>query len=200
VSASLVAAVPATDRTLVLAIRTGGPVAAPMYAILRPSIERTLARVLRGRPQEFEDLLQITYERVLRTVASGNFEERSQLKTWAGAIAAHVATDYLRRKSYEARLFEGLGAASIDPPLHIGTPERQLEARSEIRKVRGILSRMKPRYASVLVLHDLLGHSVAQVAEQLGMNTCATRSTLRRARQEFAKRCSYTLRACDQGP
>lgn len=193
--------VAALDRTLVRAIRTGGPVAAgPAYALLRPSIERTLTRVLRGRPQEFEDLLQITYERVLRTVAAGNFEERSQLKTWAGAIAAHVATDYLRRKSYEAKLFEGLGAASIDPPLPTGAPERQLEARSEVRKVLGVLSRMKPRFASILVLHDIFGYSVPQVAERLGMNTCAARSTLRRARQEFVKRCSYTLRPCDQGP
>jgi RNA polymerase sigma-70 factor (ECF subfamily) len=171
-----------------------------VYALLRPGIESTLLRVLRGRPQEFEDLLQTTYERVIRTVAAGAFEERSQLKTWAGAIAAHVATDYLRRKSYETRLFEGLGASSIDPPLATGTPERQLEARSEVRKALGVLSRMKPRYADVLVLHDLLGHSVPQVAERLSMNTSAVRSTLRRARQEFVRRCSYTLRPCDQGP
>ena len=126
--APAVALVPATDGALVQAIRTGGPLAAaPVCAILRPGIESTLLRVLRGRPQEFEDLLQITYERVIRTVAAGNFEGRSQLKTWAGAIAAHVATDYLRRKSYEARLFEGLGADSIDPPLPTRTPEGQLD-------------------------------------------------------------------------
>jgi len=170
-----------------------------MYANLRPSIERTLARVLRGRPQEFEDLLQITYERVIRTVAAGNFEGRSQLKTWAGAIAAHVATDYLRRKSCEARLFEGLGADSIDPPLPTRTPEGQLEARSEVRKALGVLSRMKPRYAKAIVLHDVFGHSVPQVAERLGINTGAARSTLRRARREFMQRCSYTLRPCSQG-
>jgi len=172
-----------------------------MYAFLRPGIERSLYRVLRHRPPEFEDLLQVTYERVIRTVAAGNFEGKSQLKTWASAIAANVATDYLRRRHYENLLFEGLGAASADPPPAATSTERklerQLEARSEVRMVQGILRRMKPRYAALLVLHDLLGHSVPHVAELLGMNPAAARSTLRRARQEFVRRHTPTSRPSD---
>lgn len=187
---------------MVQAIRQGDSVAAaPLYALLRPGIERSLYRVLRHRPPEFEDLLQVTYERVLRTVAAGNFEGKSQLKTWASAIAANVANDYLRRSHYEKRIFEGLGSASTDPPRPSTSArpelERQLEARSEVRMVQGILRRMKPRQAALLVLHDLLGHSVPQVAELLGMNPAAARSTLRRARQEFARRHTPTSRPCD---
>ncbi len=185
----------AIDQRLVQAIRRGDSVAAaPLYAFLRPGIERTLYRVLRHRPAEFEDLLQVTYERVIRTIAAGNFEGRSQLKTWASAIAANVATDYLRRRNYELRLFEGLGAGALAPAQLASSIERQIEARSEVRKVQGILRRMKPRYAALLVLHDLLGHSVPQVAELLDMNAAAARSTLRRARQEFARRCTPTSR------
>ncbi|HEU5075353.1 MAG TPA: sigma-70 family RNA polymerase sigma factor, partial [Polyangiaceae bacterium] len=109
----------------------------------------------------------------------------------------NVATDYLRRRKYELKLFEGLGTASIEPPRSTSLTERQLEARSEVRKVQGILRRMKPRYAALLVLHDLLGHSVPQVAELLGMNTAAARSTLRRARHEFVRRCTPTSRPSD---
>lgn len=178
------------DQRLVHAIRLGDPVAAaPMYALLRADIERTLYRVLRHRPSEFEDLQQVTYERVIRTIAAGSFEGRSQLKTWASAIAANVATDYLRRRNYELRLFE-LGDTSPEPSQSTTSIERQLEARSEVRKVQGVLRRMKPRYSALLVLHDLLGHSVPQVADLLGMNPAAARSTLRRARQDFARRCT----------
>lgn len=185
----------ATDERLVQAIRAGDrAAAAPLYAFLRPGIERTLYRVLRHRPAEFEDLLQVTYERVIRTIAAGNFEGRSQLKTWASAIAANVATDYLRRRNYELKLFEGLGAAAVAPPELASSIERQIEARSEVRKVQGILGRMKPRYAALLVLHDLLGHSVPHVAQLLKMNPAAARSTLRRARQEFVRRCTPTSR------
>src|SRR5688572_5444014 len=107
----------AADMRLVQAIRRGdAAAAAPLYAFLRPDIERTLYRVLRHRPAEFEDLRQVTYERVIRTIAAGNFEGRSQLKTWASAIAANVATDYLRRRNYELKLFEGLATTSSELP------------------------------------------------------------------------------------
>jgi len=194
-----------TDQRLVQAIRQGdSAAAAPLYALLRPGIERSLYRVLRHRPAEFEDLLQVTYERVIRTVAAGNFEGKSQLKTWASAIAANVATDYLRRRHCEKQIFEGLGAASTDPPrptISAGAElERQLEARSEVRMVQGILRRMKPSYAALLVLHDLLGHSIPQVAELLAMHPAAARSTLRRARQEFVRRHTPTSRPCAPEP
>lgn len=189
----------AADWGLVQAIRRGDSVAAaPLYAFLRADIERTLYRVLRHRPAEFEDLRQVTYERVIRTIAAGNFEGRSQLKTWASAIAANVATDYLRRRNCELKLFEGLDTIGMELPQPASAVERQLEARSEVRKVQGILRRMKPRQAALLVLHDLLGHSVPQVAELLGMNAAAARSTLRRARHEFARRCTPTSRPCDE--
>jgi DNA-directed RNA polymerase specialized sigma24 family protein len=40
------------------------------------------------------------------------------------------------------------------------------------------------------VLHDVLGHSVPQVAELLGIKQSAAQSRLRRARQEFIRRCA----------
>ena len=180
-----------TDRGLVEAIQAGNShAAAPLYNSLRPSIEQALHRVLRDRPPEFEDLMQITYERVIRTIAEGNFEGRSQLKTWASAIAAHVAVDWLRRRTQEQRLFEAIDLAAVDPQACNILPERQLEARSEVRKIHGILGRMKPRRATILVLHDVLGYSVPQVSQLLGINISAAQSRLRRARQEFVRRCT----------
>src|SRR5690606_34601836 len=143
--------------------------------------------VLRGRPPDFEDLMQVTYERVIRTIADGHFEGRSQLKTWASAIAAHVAVDWLRRQSQERRLFETMDSTLVEPHVSNMLPERQLEARSEVRKIHGILARMKPRRATILVLHDVLGHSVPQVAQLLGIKLSAAQSRLRRARQEFVR-------------
>lgn len=182
-----------TDEALVQAIQAGkGEAAEQLYDYLRPSIEATLYRVLRDRPAEFEDLMQITYERVIRTIADGNFEGRSQLKTWASAIAANIAVDYLRRRSVEQRLFETMAASRVAPHGESGASERQLEARSEVRRVQSVLKRMKPRRAKILILHDMLGHSVPQVAQLMGITGGAARSTLRRARQEFVRRCTAT--------
>ncbi len=187
------ASLPPSDRELILAIQAGdSAAAAPLYDSLRPSIEQALGRVLRDRPPDFEDLMQITFERVIRSIADGNFEGRSQLKTWASAIAAHVAVDWLRRRTQEQRLFETADSAVTVLGISDVLTERQLEARSEVRKIRGILGRMKPRRATILVLHDVLGHSVPQVAELLGIKVSAAQSRLRRARQEFVRRYGAT--------
>jgi RNA polymerase sigma factor (sigma-70 family) len=69
-------------------------------------------------------------------------------------------------------------------------PERQIEARSEVRRVHGILERMNPRGAVLLVMHDVLGHSVPEVAEMLGIQLSTAQSRLRRAREEFLRRNS----------
>jgi RNA polymerase sigma-70 factor, ECF subfamily len=190
-----VPALNASDRRLIEAIQAKDSAGvAPLYSALRASIESALYRVLRDRPPEFEDLMQVTFERVIQTIIAGRFKGRSQLRTWASAIAAHVAIDHMRRRRQEQRLFITMDIDSIDLHVQDVRPERQLEARSEARRVEVILERMKARRATVLLLHDALGYSVPQVAELLGMGDAAAQSTLGRARQEFLRRCTSDLR------
>lgn len=186
-----VKALSASDRTLIEAILARDSAgAASLYSALRASIESALYRVLRDRPPEFDDLMQVTFERVIQTIRAGRFKGRSQLRTWASAIAAHVAIDHMRRRRQEQKLFITMDIDTIDIHVQDVRPERQLEARSEGRKVDAILKRMKVRSATVFLMHDGLGYSVPQVAELLGMGDAAAQSTLCRARQEFRCRCA----------
>lgn len=179
-----------TDQQLVDAIQAGDPrAAAPLYTALRRSIDQALYRVLRDRPVEFEDLVQITFERVLKTIAAGKFEGRSQLKTWASAIATRVAIDHLRRRRMERKLFEAMDATDLESFAQSEEPHRRLEARAEVLEIQGVLKRMKPRRADVLVLHDVLEYPLPQVADLVGLSLSAAASTLRRARQELLRRC-----------
>jgi RNA polymerase sigma-70 factor (ECF subfamily) len=175
------------DRELVAAIQAGDPsAAAPLYDSLRSSIEQALVRVLQDKPAEFEDLMQITYERVIRGITDGKFKGLSQLRTWAYSIALHVAMDWLRSIAQEKKLLDAVD--SLDIPTCDMLPERQLEARSEVRRLRGVLCRMKRLNATILVLHDVYDHSVPEVADLLGLNVSAAQSRLRRARQELVRR------------
>src|SRR5690606_541911 len=128
--------------------------------------------------------------RVIRTVGEGRFEGRAQLATWAGAIAARVAVEWLRRQSREQRLLNALGTTSVLANAHLS---RQLEARSEIRRVQAILGRMNSNAAMVLVVHDIVGYYVPELAEMLGIGAAAAQTRLRRARAEFVKRCTATV-------
>lgn len=177
----------ARDRSLVNAILAGDrTAAAPLYDNLRPSIEQALVRILQDKPPEFEDLMQITYERVIRSISEGKFKGLSQLKTWAYSIAIHVAMDWRRSLAQEQKLLDAVD--SLDQQLYDLLPERQIEARSEVRRVRDVLSRMKRINATILVLHDVYDHSVPEVADLLGINVSAAQSRLRRAREELVRR------------
>ena len=176
------------DTALVESVEAWLLAASTRTVDLQRTIEQTLYRVLRRKPSEFEDLAQITYERVIQTVGEGRFEGRAKLTTWAGAIAARVAVEWLRRQAREQRLITALTTSPVTRQVHI--PYHQLEARSEIRRVQAILGRMNSKSATVLVLHDMIGYSVPELAQILGIGASAAQTRLRRARAEFVKRCT----------
>lgn len=165
--------------------------AGALYEHLRPSIDRALRRVLHGRHRDFDDLMQITFERILRGVVEDRFEGRSSLRTWASAIAAHVALDALRSSGREERRIQG-DAVVADIPSG-PRAEGRMEARAELNRVHDILLRMKPDLAETLILHDVLGHPLEEVAEMKQAGLSATQSRLRRARQELKRRAAASF-------
>lgn len=180
-----------TDLELLAAIRRGdGTAAQLLYDRLQPAIEHTIRRVLRQRSEQNDDLIQICFERILRAIVEDKFGGLSTLTTWASAIAGHVAVDALRRSMRERRLFSSATAAEVSPAAlgERAVTERRLEARSEIQRLHRILAKMKPSLAETLVLHDVLGHNLDEVAALMGVTSSATQSRLFRARKELVRR------------
>lgn len=180
-----------SDLELLAAIRRGdGTAAQLLYDRLQPAIEHTIRRVLRQRSDQNDDLIQICFERILRAIVEDRFAGLSTLTTWASAIAGHVAVDALRRSMRERRLFSSATAAEVSPASlgERAVTERRLEARSEIQRLHRILAKMKPSLAETLVLHDVLGHNLDEVAALMGVTTSATQSRLFRARKELVRR------------
>lgn len=178
----------AREQSLVDAVREGNSrAAAPLYHALRPSIELSLRRALKDKPTDFEDLVQVTFERVIRSIATDKFKGHSQLTTWAYSIASHVAVDWLRSTS-DQKLREATDVSSLEEVLFHRLPEKQVEARSEMRRIQGILRRMKRLNAAALVLHDVYHYTMPEVARMLDMSVTAAESRLRRARMELTRR------------
>jgi RNA polymerase sigma-70 factor (ECF subfamily) len=162
-----------------------------LYDHLRPAIEHALRRVLHHRVREVDDLVQTTFARLLEALASGRFEARSSLRTWASAIAAHVALDALRAQYRErSRLGPGLDPAELGGSER---PEARLEALAELQRVQAILARMKPALAEALVLHDVLGHELGEVARLSGLTPSAAQSRLHRGRLELRRRAARPI-------
>jgi RNA polymerase sigma-70 factor (ECF subfamily) len=172
------------DLELVEAVRRGdGGAARSLYNRLYPVVDYTLRRVLRVRVADFEDLLQVTFERIVRAISDERFQGRSALTTWSAAIASHVAIDHLRRAMREHDMLRDLQS-----PAGVATPELRMEARSEIRRLQSVLAKMNPKLVEAVLLFDVLGHSVEDVADFAGISTSAAQSRLHRGRRELVRR------------
>src|SRR5690606_2480665 len=102
----------------------------------------------------------------------------------------HVGIDFLRRSLRERRLFSMVPPAEAQP-LPTGARARtegKLEARSEIQRLHMILARMKPALAEAVILYDVLGHSLEEVATLTGVSQSAAQSRLFRGRKELVRR------------
>lgn len=194
-SDSPMSAPPATridDQILLRALLEGNRAAAgALYDLLRAPIDSTLRRILHQRGPDFEDHVQVTFERILRALAEGRFEGRSSLKTWACAIASHVALDALRRKKRDSLRLHELPDQDVLPSS--GHTDKRLESLSELKRVQGILADMKPQLSETLILHDVLGYKLNEIGELKNSSDSATQSRLQRARKEFRRRAERPI-------
>jgi RNA polymerase sigma-70 factor (ECF subfamily) len=163
---------------------------AALYDALSPVVLRTLQKILRDPRADYDDLVQTTFERIVRKLLSDGAASVSHLPAWGAGVAAHVALDELRVRTRERKLFRQDDASrhavvqsAVAPSL-----ERQLEARRSLEWVQGALGRMNQDQAHTLLLHDVLGHDLAETAEITGVSVAAAQKRLSRARQELLRR------------
>jgi RNA polymerase sigma-70 factor (ECF subfamily) len=162
-----------------------------LYDRVQPYVERTLRRVLRNDRGEYEDLLQSSFERIIRVLSERPLGGACDLPRWSSAVAAHVALDALRRRGRERKLFQHEPA----PELLRGTdsgPARSLEARFDLAELERALSRMKPKHAEALLLHDVLGYELSEVAVLTSVTAAAAQSRLVRGRKDLLRRARTT--------
>jgi RNA polymerase sigma-70 factor (ECF subfamily) len=182
----------ASDVEIVASLARGEVWAADaLYERVATAVDRTLRRLLRSLGNEHDDLVQAVFERILRALTERPLSQSYDLPAWASVVALRVALDALRRKNREHRLFQALPdeLGSTEPEL-----ERRVEARSELVRVQSVVARMKSKYAETVLLHDVLGHDLAEIAELTQISTAAAQSRLVRGRKELLKRLAAEKR------
>jgi RNA polymerase sigma-70 factor (ECF subfamily) len=179
-----------SDTELLAGLESREPwAAAALYDRIHAVVERTLTRVLQQRGADFEDLMQDTFERIVRTLVERRFAAGCSLTTWAAAIATNVAIDALRARTRKRRVFafDSVDAAEGLAGGGHSTDDR-LEARAEIARLQAILGSMRPERAQAVFMHDLLGHNLAELAAIAGVTVAAAQSRLVRGRAEFLRK------------
>ena len=186
-----------TDQAALVQAVLGGDRAAAdaLYDLLYPSIARSLQRVLQRPSHDYDDLVQTSFERIMRALVEQRGESVLNLCAWASGVASHVALDALRSRIRERGLFrqDDVGDGSVLELVGSGNAERRLEARRQLAVVQEVLSRMKGPLAEAVVLHDMAGHDLAETAALTNVSVSAAQSRLVRGRKELLRRVEQRL-------
>jgi RNA polymerase sigma-70 factor (ECF subfamily) len=156
-----------------------------LYQAHAQTVARWVAR-LGGPGIDVEDVTQDVFLVVDRRLRE--FRHESRPSTWLFSITAKVVANDRRRRrlrSWWMRLTPNAGeemAAATDTPLE------QLEKRERRTQFYDALDGLNERQRRVLVLFELEGNSIAEIAELTGVRAGNVRVLLHRARAAFLKR------------
>lgn len=155
------------------------------YQCHRQMVTANLFRVM-GHRGELEDLVQEVFAIAFRAFA--RFRGDSKLSTWLYRICVNVALGRLRKKGRKPPPIP-----MAEPPENPDrpapeTPERLLLRNEEVARCYQILDALSPKKRVVLVLHEIDGLDVKDIAEIVGAPAVTVRTRLHYARKEFYRR------------
>jgi RNA polymerase sigma-70 factor (ECF subfamily) len=187
-----------SDDALVAALRNGdGRKAAILYDRLIRVVDGALVRILGRREQDHDDLVQSVFEQIIGSLHKDHFAGTA-LRGWAAAIACNVGLNALRSRVRERRVVDRARDADVEAR-RAGVymdAERQAGARSELARVCEELAALGREKATAVLLFDVFGHDLTEVAALTGVTVAAAQSRLVRGRKELQDR----LRQAQIGP
>jgi RNA polymerase sigma-70 factor (ECF subfamily) len=179
-----------SDADICRALAAGEAWAAEViYDRIEDVVDAVLFRLLGPGDSERDDLAQQALERVITTIVSGKFSHGCSLRSWATLITQHLAIDTMRARQRERKLFDrSVGHQVLELVAEDNrTPERAAETRRRVERLLMALSTVNRQRAEAVVLHDILGHDLAEIAGLTGVTVAAAQSRLVRGRKEVLK-------------
>lgn len=145
-------------------------------------VYRSMRTLVPPQDNDFDDLVQAAATDVC---ALERFEGKSELSTWVYGVCYRVLLNH-RRFWRRFRLRFDIGVTA--EPAHTA-PESfdLLDERRRAERLRGLLGRLSDKYRAVVVLYDLEGLGVAEIAKIVGANELTVRSRLRDGRRQLRR-------------
>ena len=147
---------------------------------------------------DVEDIAQQVFAKVYLSLKS--FDFRSSLITWVYKITVNECFDYLRKRKVRRLVYESDLSEDEVRRVENGEPsvDRQISADSSLAQrdyVLKLLTRVSEEERMLLMLKEVEGYSVEELAEKTGMNENTIKVKLFRARQKLVKAASRLERA-----
>jgi len=139
---------------------------------------------------DVEDIAQQVFAKVYFSIR--NFDFRSSLITWIYKITVNECFDYLRKKKVRKLVYESdmsedevRRVENTEPSLDRATRTDSTLARRDY--IVKLLDRVSPEEKQLLMLKEVEGYSVEELAGMLSMNENTIKVKLFRARQKLVK-------------
>jgi RNA polymerase sigma-70 factor (ECF subfamily) len=141
-------------------------------------------RALAGPRQELDDLVQAAAERAIKALE--RFEGRAALSTFTYGIVYRTLIDHQRWFRRFQRRFTFDPREAPDDPTFPRSSETDLRELERARRLYVALDELPKEKRATLILHDLEGLDVSEVATISGTNELTVRSRLRDAHKKLA--------------
>jgi len=137
-----------------------------------------------------EDIAQQVFSKIYFSVR--NFDFRSSLLTWIYKITVNECYDYLRKKRVRKLVYESDFSAedaqrmeTSEPAVDAAVPtDKRLAQRDLVMK---LLSKVSKQDRTLILLKEVEGHSVEELAQMTGLNENTIKVKLFRTRQKLIK-------------
>jgi RNA polymerase sigma-70 factor (ECF subfamily) len=158
-----------------------------LVAEIRPELHRYCARMT-GSVFDGEDVVQDTLAKAYFALAE--MDAPPSLRPWLFRIAHNTAMDFLRR--YEHRKVDA--SAEIEVVADMASSSDRDDRGPEGERVEAALevfAALPPVQRSALALKDVLGLSLEEAADTMGITVAAVKAALVRARSNVAKTTAH---------
>ncbi len=175
------------DSEILSAIARGDETAVgALHDRVRPQIDRTVHRLLGRTDRDRDDVAQIALIELVRSLP--RFRGECSLDTWVSRITAHAVWKEIRHRRVDAKLFDrSTEAGAIGAPGAVDV-ERAVTLKDALGRVRKHLDALDPTKAWTVLLHDVCGYDLAEIAEITEASVSAAQTRLVRGRRELHAR------------
>ena len=153
--------------------------------------------ILRNR-NDAEDIAQQVFAKIYFSIK--NFDFRSSLLTWIYKITVNECYDYLRKKRVRKLVYES--DFSDEDAKRMEASEPAVDGRQPIDKqlaqkdlIVKLLGKLSEEDRSLMLLKEVEGHSVEELAQMTGLNENTIKVKLFRTRQKLLKAATRLTQA-----
>jgi RNA polymerase sigma-70 factor, ECF subfamily len=180
------------ERLLVRQAQNGDKAAFEMLVQRHQHRVFAVARGILKRQEDVEDIAQQVFVKAYFSLKG--FDQRAAFSTWLYKITVNECWDLLRKKKARPLVYESdfseeqsrqYTATEREAPRAPDTSDRMAMR----QRLKSMLSQLDKRDRAMLVLKEVQGFSVEEIAESMGLNANTVKVRLFRARRKIVEYC-----------